>query len=113
MTINVIVQAISNSADAMNHNAKSMQSLVEDSRNVQDAIGEVSHTMENANQANQAMVKLSASNTKQTHAILGAIEQIYKLSSENTRSVEEISQASKHLTERAENLGATIDRFKI
>ena len=113
VTINVIVQAISNSADAMNHNAKSMQSLVEDSRNVQDAIGEVSHTMENANQANQAMVKLSASNTNQTHAILGAIEQIYKLSSENTRSVEEISQASKHLTERAENLGATIDRFKI
>ena len=67
----------------------------------------------NPNQANQAMVKLSASNTNQTHAILGAIEQIYKLSSENTRSVEEISQASKHLTERAENLGATIDRFKI
>ena len=113
VTINVIVQAISHSADAINHNAKSMTLLVDDSRNVQEAIQNVSQTMEHANRTNQAMAKLSDSNTHQTHAILEAIGEIYKLSSENTRSVEEISQASKHLTERAENLGMTIDRFKI
>ena len=113
VTINVIVQGISNSADSMNQNAASMQELVEDSQEVQKAINGVAHTMENANQTNQSMVKISSANTKQTQSILQAIEEIHKLSSENTRSVEEIAQASKYLTGRAEALGNTIDRFKL
>ena len=113
VTINVIVQGISNSADSMNQNARSMQELVEDSQEVQKAISHVSSTMENANQTNQSMVKISHSNTQQTHSILEAIEEIHTLSSENARSVEEIAQASKDLTQRAEDLGHTIDSFKI
>jgi len=113
VTINVIVQGISNSADSMNKNAKSMQELVDDSRDVQKAINDVSSTMENANKTNQSMVSISRSNTQQTHSILESIDAIHKLSSENTRSVEEIAQASKHLMEGAEKLGNTIEQFKL
>jgi len=113
VTINVIVQAIANSADAMGLNAKSMESLVEDSKEVQGAIELLSQTMESTKETNQSLSDMSHTNAKQTHTILEAITTIYTLSSENARSVEEIAQASNSLYEKSESLGNTIDTFKI
>ena len=113
VTINVIVQAIANSADAMGHNARSMETLVEDSKEVQGAIDLLSNTMETTKQTNQSLSTMSRANTEQTRTILESITRIYTLSSENARSVEEIAQASNALHHKSEALNNTIDTFTL
>lgn len=113
VTINVIVQAISNSADDMEQNAQSMENLVEDSKEVQGAIDMLSQMMQGTKNTNQSLSHMSHSNTKQTQIILESITSIASLSSQNARSVEEISQSANFLYEKSESLETTIESFKI
>ena len=112
-TINVIVQSIDGISGEMNNNVERIENLSNSSTEVMDqtlkavemlsksveAIGDVASSAQN----NERLINIE---------IATKIESINVLSSENTRSVEEIAQAAHHLSKLSSDLSSTLSQFK-
>lgn len=111
-TINIIVQAIVDSAEQMGKNADNIQKLVGVSKNVEEAILE-SATVMDVNVAGIAhRAEGSAHLAEDSQKVAKLIGQVNDLSSSNARSVEEIASAAEHLYKLTEGLNAKLNQFK-
>lgn len=111
-TINVIVQAISDTSDQMTSNSKRVEGLTEDAISVETKINELSVVMNKANLLAAKAVDNYVQSGKVREAILQSITQVNELSSENARSVEEIANASEHLGKMTESLNEKLSEFR-
>lgn len=111
-TINVIVQSIVNSSDQMGRNAQNIQRLSDVSSGVEKTILGTAQVMENS----VSSVMISAKNSRQisqdTDKIVEMVSHINTLTSQNTRSVEEIAAAADHLSRLSENLNTKLNEFR-
>jgi len=111
-TINVIVQAISDSSEQMNRNSVEIQELTNIANNVEQKINTTVDIMEFATKLNDKTVNDYIQTGDKIDLIVTKIEEINTLSTQNTRSVEEIAGASEHLNSLTEKLNVILNKFK-
>lgn len=111
-TINVIVQAIIDSADQMGKNAANIQKLVQVSQAVEHAILGTASVMDNTMQTTVHRAENSIELAKDAEKIVKLVGQVNDLSSANARSVEEIAAAAEHLYKLTEQLNEKLNQFK-
>jgi len=111
-TINVIVQAITDSSEQMNRNSGEVQNLTVIAQEVENKINATVGMMENATKLNDKTVEDYVQTGHKIDAIVQKIEEINTLSSDNARSVEEIAGASEHLNSLTEKLHSILNKFR-
>lgn len=111
-TINVIVQAITDSSEQMNKNSKEVQELAMVAEDVGKKIYSTVEIMDFATNLNDKTVTDYINTGSKIEEIVGKIEEINTLSTQNTRSVEEIASASEHLNALTEKLNAILNKFR-
>jgi len=111
-TINVIVQAIMDSSEQMNKNSKEVQELSAIAEDVGKKINTTVDIMEFATNLNDKTVTDYINTGSKIEEIVSKIEEINTLSTQNTRSVEEIAGASEHLNSLTEKLNAILNKFR-
>ena len=111
-TINVIVQAINDASDHMNSNSKSMENLTKIASEVEKNIHETAVIMDNATLSSEHTVKDYIETGKKVDAIVAKIEEINTITLSNTRSMEEVSGATEHLSDLTEKLNNVLGNFR-
>jgi len=112
-TINVIVQSIVESSEAMSLNSKKVESLSQSASNVEVQINEMADLLKNAASKTSKSIEKSNNETKRNVDEIGAqVSVISKISSQNARSMEEIASAAEHLNEMTETLNNKLNEFK-
>ena len=111
-TINVIVQAIIDSSEQMNKNAKNIQRLSSVSSTVEGTIVGTTSVMQETVKTVASNAQNSRKISEDTDKIVTMVSNINALTSENARSVEEIAAAADHLSKLAENLNNKLNQFK-
>ena len=111
-TINVIVQAISDSSEQMNRNSAEIQELTKVAQEVETKINSTVDMMNIATGLNDKTVTDYIQTGQKIDNIVTKIEEINTLSTDNTRSIEEIAGASEHLNDITERLNAILNKFR-
>ena len=111
-TINVIVQAISDASEQMNHNSQDMDTLNKIANEVETDINETSQIMNKATIASEMTVKNYIKTGERVDEIVQKVDIINKNTISNTQSIEEISKASAHLDKLTRNLNNVLEKFR-
>ena len=111
-TINVIVQAISDSSEQMSANSEKIEALAHNALDVEKKIKETFTIINLATKASESTVDSYLKTGEDIREIMKDISQINKISAENSRSVEEISAAAEHLNRMTEDLNGKLNEFK-
>lgn len=111
-TINVIVQAIMDTTEQISTNAKNTIVLADTSNEVEVKIEESVSDMKKVIEDIEQIINGYANNADMTKTMIGDVEQINQLSSENARSVEEIASASDHMSQMSNKLSDLLGQFK-
>lgn len=111
-TINVIVQAITDSSEQMNKNSKEVQELSLIAEDVGKKINTTVEIMDLATNLNDKTVTDYINTGAKIEEIVTKIEEINSLSTQNTRSIEEIAGASEHLNALTEKLNTILNKFR-
>ena len=111
-TINVIVQAITDSSQQMNDNSEEVQNLESIAKDVEIKINTTVELMDFATKLNDKTVSDYIQTGNKIDKIVDKIEEINTLSTDNTRSIEEIAGASEHLSGITEKLNAILSKFR-
>ncbi len=111
-TINVIVQAIIDSSEQMNRNSKEVQELSSIAEDVGKKINATVDMMDFATNLNDKTVTDYINTGSKIEEIVAKIEEINTLSTQNTRSVEEIAGASEHLNSLTEKLNIILNKLE-
>ena len=113
VAINIIVQAINDTAIQMEQNAKSINNLVENSKEVDNkinnSIDEIKETAELARNS-EAISKELANNVQN---ILDNINTLDDISTQNKQSIEAIDERALILQKDARELNKQLDSFKV
>ena len=112
LTISTIVNSIIDISKKMSDNSKGMDSLTEQSREVEEmilsAFEEINAGVESSNKT-VSDYKNTGNNIK---SIVDDISKINEISSENARNVEEIAAAADHLNSMTDDLHAKLETFR-
>lgn len=111
-TINIIVQAISDSSQTMAQNSQKAQDLTNVATEAKDKILQTGEKMKLAVKRADDTVENYLQTGTDVEGILSGISQINEFSAQNTRSVEEIASAAKHLNDMAQTLNLKLSEFK-
>ena len=111
-TINVIVQAISDSSEQMSSNSKQIQELTGVASSVEHTIQEMSNVMSAAISLSDKTIQDYINTGKNIDDIVKNIDGINVISTENARSVEEIAAAAEHLNKMTDALNAKLGEFR-
>lgn len=111
-TINVIVQQINESSSAMNENAQKIENLAKTSTNVQKDILEMSTSMENALSLTDDFMENYNKSVQKVSAVIEDISRNTEISSQSARSIEEIGEGAKHLSNVSDNLNTRLNEFR-
>ncbi|MDQ1341275.1 MAG: methyl-accepting chemotaxis protein, partial [Campylobacterota bacterium] len=111
-TINVIVQSIVDTSEQIARNSKDIQNLSTVASEVETQINDTTNIVNSATKASEKTVNDFIRSGKEIEAIAKQIEEINVISSENARSVEEISAAADHLNKMTENLSSRLEVYK-
>ncbi|MGP1450520.1 MAG: methyl-accepting chemotaxis protein [Wolinella sp.] len=111
-TINVIVQAISESSDRMNANSKQVSELTVVAEDVKNKISIMNESMERAIATSDRTVKGYVRTGNEVNEIISSMNTINTISSENARNVEEIAAAAEHLSDLTNRLDTKLSQFR-
>jgi len=111
-TINVIVQAINDASEHMNANSQSMDNLTKIASEAEKNIHETAVIMDNATISSENTVKDYIHTGKKIDEIVAKIEEINTITLSNTRSMEEVSGATEHLSDLTEKLNNVLGNFR-
>ncbi|MDL0088320.1 methyl-accepting chemotaxis protein [Campylobacter sp. PS10] len=112
-TINVIVAAINQSSEQMSVNSEQIKELTIVAQNVKDKITTLGESMQKAILLSDQNVNDYIKTSQSVGEILDAMGQIDKISSQNTKGVEEIAAAAEHLSKMTEMLNEKLGKFKV
>lgn len=111
-TINVIVQSIVDSSEQMNHNSKKIEELATTANDVENRLKETFTIIDSVTKVSENTVDSYIQTGNDIDNIITKISEINKISSENSRSVEEIAGAAEHLSKMTENLNHKLGEFR-
>lgn len=111
-TINVIVQAIVNSSDQMSQNSHKVEDLANRAHKVESSLQESFQLIDAVTKITENTVDDYLKTGNEIEIIIAKIAQINKISTENSRSVEEIASAADHLSKMTENLNQKLGEFR-
>lgn len=111
-SINIILQSISDTTQQITINAKNACVLAENSVEVEHDIDESVDNMQLTIEDIEKIIDGYINNASSTNEIIKEIEVINKLSSENARSVEEISGAAEHMSNMSYKLSNLLEQYK-
>lgn len=111
-TINVIVQSIVNSSEQMSHNSKKVEALANSAQTVETSLQESFIIINEVTKITEDTVNSYLQTGDEIEIIIDKIGEINKISTENSRSVEEIAGAAEHLSKMTENLNHKLGEFR-
>ncbi|WP_438874150.1 methyl-accepting chemotaxis protein [Sulfurospirillum oryzae] len=111
-TINVIVQAIMDSSDQMTANSQKVEALSTTATHVEAKINELLNVMHIATGISDKTVENYLQTGDDITEMIDDVAQINDISSQNTRSVEEIASAAAHLNKMTEMLNLKLSEFR-
>ncbi|WP_149701869.1 methyl-accepting chemotaxis protein [Campylobacter concisus] len=111
-TINVIVQAINESSEQMSINSKQISELTGVANNAQNTIRDMSDIMRSAIGLSDKTIEDYIKTGMDIDDIVKSMEGISQISSQSTRSVEEIASAAEHLNKMTDTLNAKLGEFR-
>jgi len=111
-TINVIVQAITESSETMNANSKQISELTNIAEEVEEKIASMSNSMKKAIIMSDKTVDDYIKTGNSLEQIISGMTNINELSAQNARSVEEIANAAAHLNKMTEILNNKLGTFR-
>ena len=111
-TINVIVQAITESSETMNANSKQISELTNIAEEVEEKIASMSNSMKKAIIMSDKTVDDYIKTGNSLEQIISGMTNINELSAQNARSVEEIANAAEHLNKMTEMLNNKLGTFR-
>nr|WP_169763795.1 methyl-accepting chemotaxis protein [Campylobacter mucosalis] len=111
-TINVIVQAITESSTQMNLNSKQIQELTTVASEVENTIKIMSASINDAIKLSDKTVEDYIQTGSSIEQIVDGMNSINSISTENARSVEEIASAAEHLNKMTDALNAKLGEFR-
>lgn len=111
-TINVIVQAISESSERMNINSKQISKLTLVADEVKMKITSMSESMKNAIVMSDKAVEDYIQTGNNVNRIMHAMSNISEISAQNAKSAEELASAAEHLSKMTETLNNKLSKFK-
>jgi len=112
-TINVIVQAITDSSEQMNVNSENIQKLASISAGVEDKINETVAIMHEAMHVSDTTVSDFERTGEMVVSISKDVYSVNDIVAENARSVQEIASAAEHLNTLTEELNDKMEQFKV
>ncbi len=112
-TINVIVQAISDTTEQITSNALKAEVLAKNSTSVEENIGKSVENVQNAISDIENIINGYVENTETTNGIITEIGAVHQLSSDNAKSVEEISSAASHMMNMSSKLSDLLNQYKV
>ncbi len=111
-TINVIVQSIVNSSEQMGNNSKKIEELAMTAHEVESRLHESFTIIDSVTKITENTVDSYILTGREIETIITKISEINKISTENSRSVEEIAGAAEHLSQMTENLNHKLGEFR-
>ncbi|WP_263832233.1 methyl-accepting chemotaxis protein [Sulfurospirillum oryzae] len=111
-TINVIVQSIVNSSEQMSHNSQKVEELANTAQKVEISLQESFTIISAVTKITENTVDSYLQTGQEIDIIINKIGEINKISTENSRSVEEIAGAAEHLSRMTENLNHKLGEFR-
>ena len=112
-TINVIVQEIAQTSEQMGTNSAQIKELNVVADNVKDKIAMLAQSMNQAISLSEKNVVDYIKTGDNVTEILNDTNNINIISSQNTKSIEEIAAAAEHLNKMTETLNNKLDKFKV
>ena len=112
-TVNVIVQAISDSSSQMDNNAKDMEELATISNDVGNKINETSDIMSESTKMSEDILVGYKENAAKTDRIISKIHTINSISNENIQSIDSVAKASETLSQMTVELNNKLREFKV
>ncbi len=107
-TINVIVQAITDSSEQMTSNSKKVESLATTASKINNMFTAMNNATNVSDKTAENYLKTGAD----IEVMIGNVAQINDISSQNARSVEEIAGAAEHLSKMTEMLNLKLSEFR-
>lgn len=111
-TINVIVQAITDSSEQMTSNSKKVESLATTASGVESKINNMFMVMNKATHVSDKTAENYLKTGSDIEVMIDNVAQINDISSQNARSVEEIAGAAEHLSKMTEMLNLKLSEFR-
>ena len=111
-TINVIVQSIVDSSEQMSSNSKNVEELATTAYSVEKQLRDTFGIIDAVTNITEHTVDNYIQTGKDIEKVISQIGEINKISSENSRSVEEIAGAAEHLSKMTENLNNKLNEFR-
>ena len=112
MTINVIVQSISDATGEITANADKANLLSEKSQEVEQVIENSVDEMQSAISDIENIINGYIKNADTTKMIIAEIDTINSLSSDNAQRVEEIASTATHMSQMSSELTEILDVYK-
>ncbi|NOX15460.1 MAG: methyl-accepting chemotaxis protein, partial [Epsilonproteobacteria bacterium] len=111
-TINIVVQSIMEANTEISENAHDIQSIADVSAHLQVQTSEISSVIHQAiSDANQTVNDFSDT-SKKVQEIVAKVDEVNNISQSNVNSVENVSQAAKHLHSMTEKLNSELEKFQ-
>ena len=111
-TITIIVQAIMDSSEQMTSNSQKIESLSTTACDVEAKINNMFHVMSNATALSDKTTKNYLKTGSDIELMIDNVTQINAISTQNARSVEEITHAAEHLSNMTETLNLKLSEFR-
>jgi methyl-accepting chemotaxis protein len=112
-TIGVVVQSIADASTEMDRTSSDIQILSKSSEKLEEMISENSKIMRTNISANKVNTEEYKNISNDIKEMIDQIQEIDKIASFNTRSVEEVTSASEHLSEMTSQLENELSQFKL
>lgn len=111
-TINIIVQSIMEASEEMNRNSQNMHLLSQISDEAENDIDLVVSSMSEATSTTEKTVLVFQDAAKMVTSVTNEMDKINGLSTQNAKSVEEITNAANNLDRLTDQLNTQLERFK-
>ena len=111
-TISVIVQSVIDASDNISRNAKAIEQLSGDARNAEGEINTSVESIERSIVQVDETVTGYINNSKTVESMIMKVSEIEEISTENKRSMDDISNASSKLTQMTINLNNMLKGYK-
>jgi methyl-accepting chemotaxis protein len=111
-TIGTLVQAIGDSTESMNENAREMNQITENASEIQHETIETNQLMKSSMRTSQDSAKLAVSIAHKVKSLVGFMAEVSSLADKNARSVQSVSEIATQISESANDLSNKLGRFR-
>ena len=113
ITINIVVQSISDVSNEMDSNAKEIFSLSETSSELESIVNDNAEILKKSIQSNNHNMKESVHVNESIQSIIQRIKEIEIITNKNSDSIKEVAMSSEDLSLMSRKLDGALNQFKV